>query len=128
MIKNQNFDTANNGPLYPQDPAAPFGQQGTLGTGNIDFNELADGYRTSGVVGCTVVNEALDTVGTVDDLIITPHDQSPFAVLSVGGFLGMGSHYVVVPYAALERHEKDLMLRHVTVDSLKAQPEYKYTN
>ena len=48
------------------------------------------------MVGGTVVNE---TVGTIDDLILTPNEKVPFAVLSVGGFLGMGTKYVVVPYS-----------------------------
>lgn len=36
-----------------------------------------------------MVNEANETVGKIDDLIVTPTDKVPFAVLSVGGFLGM---------------------------------------
>jgi hypothetical protein len=63
----------------------------------IDQTTLATGYRTSMVVGSTVLNEANETVGTIDDLIITKSDQVPYAVLSVGGFLGMGTRYVVVP-------------------------------
>jgi len=35
-----------------------------------------------------VVNEANETVGAIDDLIVTPEGQTPYAVLSVGGFLG----------------------------------------
>ena len=45
-----------------------------------------------------MVNEANETVGTIDDLIVTPGGQAPYAVLSVGGFLGMGTKYVVVPF------------------------------
>ena len=37
-----------------------------------------------------MVNEANETVGTIDDLIVTPDGQAPYAVLSVGGFLGLG--------------------------------------
>ena len=42
------------------------------------------------------------TVGTIDDLIVTPNEKVPFAVLSVGAFLSLGMKYVVVPYSALE--------------------------
>ena len=68
----------------------------------VDPQSLATGYRTSKVVGSTVVNESNETVGTIDDLIVTPNERVPFAVLSVGGFLGIGSKYVVVPYSALK--------------------------
>jgi hypothetical protein len=58
----------------------------------VDPQSVATGYRTSKVVGSTVVNEANETVGTIDDLIVTPSEKVPFAVLSVGGFLGMGKN------------------------------------
>ena len=38
-------------------------------------------------------------MGTIDDLIVTPNEKVPYAVVSVGGFLGMDSKYVVVPYS-----------------------------
>jgi hypothetical protein len=77
-------------------------------------------------VGSTVVNEANETVGTIDDLIVTPTEKVPFAVLSVGGFLGMGSKYVVVPFSALQVKDKQMVLPASTKDSLKALPEFKY--
>ena len=58
----------------------------------VDPQSLATGYRVSKVVGSTVVNEANETVGTIDDLIVTPSEKVPFAVLSVGGFLVLLCH------------------------------------
>ncbi len=92
----------------------------------VDPTSLATGYRTSKVVGSTVVNEANETVGTIDDLIVTPTEKVPFAVLSVGGFLGIGSKYVVVPYNSLQMQDKKMLLAGATKDSLKALPEFKY--
>jgi sporulation protein YlmC with PRC-barrel domain len=93
----------------------------------VDPQSLATGYRTSKVVGATVVNEANETVGTIDDLIVTPTEKVPFAVLSVGGFLGMGTKYVVVPYSALKVGDKRMVLPGATKESLKSLPEFKYT-
>jgi PRC-barrel domain protein len=56
----------------------------------LDVVKVATGYRASKVIGSSVVNEANDTVGKVDDIIIGEDGKSPFVVLSVGGFLGMG--------------------------------------
>jgi hypothetical protein len=92
----------------------------------VDPQSLATGYRTSKVVGSAVVNAANETVGTIDDLIVTPGEKVPYAVLSVGGFLGMGTKYVVVPYSALEVNDKRMMLRGATRDSLKSLPGFKY--
>jgi hypothetical protein len=98
----------------------------TLSVMKVDPTSLATGYRTSKVVGSAVVNEANETVGTIDDLIVTPGDRVPFAVLSVGGFLGIGTKYVVVPYSTLVVHDKEMMLPGATKESLKSLPEFKY--
>jgi PRC-barrel domain len=110
-------------------PSAPAFSQGapqTVTLMKVDPASLATGYRTSKVVGSTVVNETNETVGTIDDLIVTPAEKVPFAVLSVGGFLGMGSKYVVVPFSSLQVKDKQMVLPGATKDSLKALPEFKY--
>jgi hypothetical protein len=108
-------------------PAFAQGVPQTMMLFKIDPQSLATGYRTSKVVGSTVVNGANETVGTIDDLIVTPNDKVPFAVLSVGGFLGIGTKYVVVPYNTLEVHDNKMMLRDATKESLKGLPEFKYS-
>ena len=109
-------------------PAFSQGAPQTLSLMKVDPQSVATGYRTSKVVGSTVVNEANETVGTIDDLIVTPNEKVPFAVLSVGGFLGMGTKYVVVAYSALEVHGKQKVLRGATKESLKSLPEFKYSD
>jgi sporulation protein YlmC with PRC-barrel domain len=108
------------GPVYSQ------GVSQTVTLMKVDPASLATGYRTSKVVGSKVVNEANETVGTIDDLIVTPNEKVPFAVLSVGGFLGMGTKYVVVPFSSLQVKDKQMVLPGATKASLKALPEFKY--
>lgn len=57
----------------------------------IDVQELAAGYRSSMVVGSNVVNDPGDTIGKVEDLLISSDGKRPYAILSIGGFLGMGA-------------------------------------
>jgi hypothetical protein len=109
-------------------PALAQGAPQTVTLMKVDVQSLATGYRTSKVVGSTVVNEANETVGTIDDLVVTPSDKVPFAVLSVGGFLGVGTKYVVVPASALEVNDKKMVLRGASKDSLKALPTFSYAN
>jgi hypothetical protein len=109
-------------------PAFSQGAPQTVTLMKVDPTTVATGYRTSKVVGSTVVNEANETVGTIDDLIVTPNEKVPYAVLSVGGFLGIGTKYVVVPFSSLEVNDKRMMLRGATKDSLKALPEFKYNS
>jgi hypothetical protein len=109
-------------------PALSQGTPQTAAIMKVDPQTVATGYRTSKVVGSTVVNEANETVGKIDDLIVTPSEKVPFAVLSVGGFLGVGTKYVVVPYSSLQVHDKKMVLPGATKESLKALPEFKYAD
>ena len=105
-------------------PAFSQGAPQTVTLMKVDPQTLATGYRTSKVVGATVVNEANETVGTIDDLIVTPGGQAPYAVLSVGGFLGMGTKFVVVPFTSLKVVDKKMILPGGTKDALKTLPDF----
>jgi hypothetical protein len=81
------------------------GAQGTPQTVNlvkVDVQKLAAGYRASKVIGSNVVNDANETIGKIDDLLVSPDGKQPYAVLSIGGLLGMGTRLVVVPYDTLK--------------------------
>lgn len=109
-----------------QAPAAPNVAAQSYKLKSVDARTLNGGLRSTKVVGTSVVNEANETIGTVDDLIVVSNDKAPYAVISVGGFLGMGSRYVVVPYGSLQRRDNKVILRGATKDSLRALNEYKY--
>jgi sporulation protein YlmC with PRC-barrel domain len=93
----------------------------------IDAMALRGGVRTSQVVGMSVVNNTNETVGTIDDLIVMPGEAVPYAVLSIGAYMGVPEHYVVVPYSMLtSRDNKSMRLPNATKDSLKAMPMFRY--
>jgi hypothetical protein len=98
----------------------------TVELAKLDVQSLAAGYRASKVIGSSVVNDAQQTVGTIEDLLVSPDGKQPYAVLSIGGFLGMGTHLVVIPYETLKFDDKKVMLPGGTKDGLKMLPEFKY--
>ena len=108
-------------------PAFSQGAPQTVSLMTVDLQSLTTGYRATKLIGSTVVNENNEVVGKIDDLIITPSDKVPFAVLSVGGFLGVGTKYVVVPSNSLEVNDNRMLLRGATKESLKILPSYKYS-
>ena len=108
-------------------PAFAQGAPQTVSLMTVDLQSLTTGYRATKMIGSTVVNENNEVVGKIDDLIITPSDKVPFAVLSVGGFLGVGTKYVVVPSNSLEVNDNRMLLRGATKESLKVLPSYKYS-
>lgn len=87
--------------------------------------------RTSKVVGSSVYNDKDENVGSINDLVIGK-DGKVSAILSVGGFLGMGTKYVEVPYSNLafgntqNNSDNRVVLKGATKDSLKSQPAYSY--
>ena len=105
------------------------GAQGTPQTielVKVDVQKLAAGYRASKVIGSSVVNDANETIGTIDDLLVSRDGKQPYAVLSIGGFLGMGSRLVVVPYETLRFAGNKVTLPGGTKEGLKMLPEFKY--
>ncbi|MGE5537128.1 MAG: hypothetical protein ACM30I_00810 [Gemmatimonas sp.] len=59
-------------------------------------------------------------------LTITPF--APRAVLSVGGFLGIGDHLVALPYDTLKISEDRIVVAGGTREQLKALPQFKYAS
>jgi hypothetical protein len=57
---------------------------------------------------------------------VTPTDNVPYAVLSVGGFLGMGTRLVVVSYDTMKAGDKNMVLPGATRDTLKVLPGFSY--
>ena len=107
-------------------PAFSQGAPQTISLMKVDPATLATGYRSSKVVGSKVLNDANESIGTVDDLIVTTADIVPFAVLSVGGFLGLGRKHVVVPASALTVEDSKIVLHGGTKDSLMGLPDFIY--
>jgi sporulation protein YlmC with PRC-barrel domain len=55
-------------------------------------------WRASKVVGLNVYNEKNENVGSINDLLMDKSGGVKAAVISVGGFLGMGARLVAVPF------------------------------
>ena len=100
----------------------------TVELAKIDVQKLAAGYRASKVIGSSVVNEENEVIGKIDDLLISLDGKEPYAVLSIGGFLGMGTHLVAVPYETLKSTDGKIMLPGGTKNSLRMLPEFKYAS
>jgi PRC-barrel domain len=93
----------------------------------VDVQKVAAGYRASKVIGNSVVNDANETIGKIDDLLVTHDGKEPYAVLSIGGFLGMGTHMVVVRYDSLKFADNKIVLPGGSKDGLKMLPAFQYS-
>lgn len=94
----------------------------------VDVRPLAEAYRASRMIGSAVLNDKNEKIGTVDDLIVSPNDRVLFAVLSVGGFLGINRRLVAVPYSELklDNEGRKIILPGASKDALSNLPEFHY--
>ena len=90
----------------------------------VDVSVLAKGYRASKLIGSGVVNDKNEKIGSIDDLILN-QDKVLAAVLQVGGFLGIASHRVAVPYDNLHIDEatRKVVLPGASKDELRKMAE-----
>ena len=107
-------------------PGFPQGQPQTIM--KVDVRQVSTGFRATKIIGADVRNTTNDSIGKVDDIIISSDGKAPYAILSVGGFLGMGSRLIAVPYESLRLVENKVVLPGATKEELKGLPEFKYAN
>lgn len=107
-------------PAFAQTPAAP----------NYVTVAPTDALA-SNMVGLDVYNAGNENVGEIEDLVLDSSKNTRGLILSVGGFLGLGSKYVVVDPAGVSvRYDEGAKewkaTMNITKDQLTAAPEYKY--
>ena len=93
---------------------------------NVDI-VATTGYRASKLLGSDIYNDKGDKIGVLDDFIVGSDANVSVAVISVGGFLGMGDRKVAVPASLFTSNQKgQTVLPNATADQLKALPEFLY--
>lgn len=81
---------------------------------------------SSSINGDSVVNQGGEDLGHIEDLMVDPTTgKVDYAVLSFGGFLGIGDKYFAVPFDQLsvDRENKRMVLN-VDKEKLKDAPGF----
>ena len=94
-----------------------------------EASESRDMLRASKLIGQAVRNGKGEEIGTVDDLVLNQGDRILFAVISVGGFLGVGDRLVAVPFEELKFGSKDVegvIAYGMSKETLAAMPAFTY--
>jgi len=99
----------------------------TLGVTMEEMKAVAVGWSAKKqIIGKPVYNDNNQKIGTVDDLIVTPDQSVSYAIIGVGGFLGVRKHEVAVPMSQLKEDQGKIILRGATKEALKAMPKFEY--
>ena len=100
-----------------------------FGVSVAEMREVALGWSVKHtILGQHVYNDKNERVGTVDDLIVTPDKALSYAIVNVGGFLGLAKHNVAIPVSQFKLVDKKLVLAGATKEALKASPEFQYAH
>lgn len=118
-------------PVAPTTPPAQPALPGVVATTNnpnlaVAAIKLESGTRASKIIGAAVQNEGGERIGSVDELILSREDKIVMAIVSVGGFLGLGSKLVAVPWSQLRMDGDHLVMPGATKDGLTAMPNFTY--
>jgi sporulation protein YlmC with PRC-barrel domain len=90
----------------------------------------ADGHLATNLIGENVYNgtgDDAETIGDVNDLVLSPEGQIEAIVIGVGGFLGIGEKDVAVDYSTIEWAERDgdrWIVISATAEQLKELPAF----
>jgi sporulation protein YlmC with PRC-barrel domain len=106
--------------------APPVRAQATVAV--VDVVAVAEGYRASKLFGVKVKNTTGEEIGAIDDLVVD-QKQVLYAILQIGGFLGIGGYLIAVPYQNLEIKDagKTITLKAGgSKEELQKTPEFKY--
>jgi PRC-barrel domain len=113
------------------DPGDSSGAMSDSRSGSEFVTIPTGGELSSNLVGLDVYNNANKDIGQIKDIAMGPNGRTRAYIVSVGGFLGVGEHYVAVnPSSIKVSYNSSDKKWHATMDAnanqLKAAPEFKY--
>jgi sporulation protein YlmC with PRC-barrel domain len=109
------------------DVAAQLAGSTTTGVTVEELKTIALGWSAKKqILGKPIYNDKDEKVGDVDDLIIAPDSSVSYAIIGVGGFLGLGERQVAIPVNHFKGGEGRIVLPGATKDALQAMPSFQY--
>jgi len=81
-------------------------------------------HRLSKIIGSDVRNKSGDKIGDIRDLVVDDHGAIRLAIVSTGGFLGVGDRFHAVPWDALTLGPKDDHILDIDKAHLQATPGF----
>jgi sporulation protein YlmC with PRC-barrel domain len=90
-------------------------------------------YRASDLIGATVLDDRGESVGKVDDIVVSTEDDKLHVVLAIGGFVGFGAKLISIPFDDLQLTSNDdnpqvrIAMTGEQLEQLVAsRPEFRY--
>ena len=102
-------------------------QTAGVSVSTVELREVATGWSAKKqILGEGVYNDAGDKVGEINDLIVMPNKALSYAIVGVGGFLGVREHEIAVPVGKMKLEKGKIILPGATKEALKEAPKFEY--
>ena len=92
--------------------------------------QQANDRLASRLIGLNIQNPADETIGEIHDIVLTDANAVRAIIVSVGGFLRIGTRHVAIDPKAVTFNRQDeknwKAVMNTTKDQLRAAPEYKW--
>jgi sporulation protein YlmC with PRC-barrel domain len=96
------------------------------GSAGVATRIAPDELRASKIIGRNVYGPDDKSIGDIDDLVLGIDGAVRLAVISVGGFLGLGSKQVAVPWTEVKLGKDDHLTVNLDRDKLASAPAFDY--
>jgi len=118
-------------PAFAQTPANPSPLAvNPTGAAPTWYTAHGNEMRASKLIGTTVKNDANESIGSINEIVLGKDGKVAAVVIGVGGFLGMGEREVAVNFDALrvaqDANNRTVVSLDATKDTLKAAPEWRW--
>jgi sporulation protein YlmC with PRC-barrel domain len=98
LLASAAYAAENSTTATPDKAGAATSDKATTTSASMTDESFKGDWRASKVVGLNVYNAQNENVGSINDLLMDKSGGIKAAVISVGGFLGMGARLVAVPF------------------------------
>jgi PRC-barrel domain len=99
-----------------------------LGVSIVELNEVISGWSVQRqLLWQPVYNDQGEKIGKIEDIILNKERTASYAIVSIGGFLGLGSHDAAISAGQFQLKNDRLVLPGATKDQLRAMPPFEYS-
>ncbi len=96
------------------------------------YSHQAGEVRASKLIGSTIRNTANESIGDINEVVLSKDGRVAAVIVGVGGFLGIGEREVAISFDALrmatDANRNTVLTVNATKESLKAAPEWQWTS
>ena len=108
----------------PTSPSSPGSPPGAAAPARPAPTVKAEPMKVDALIGKDLKNPAQETIGAIDNVVVDPDGKIQQVIVSVGGFLGVGSKHVAIAWNQLRMDPfTDVAMVDMTKDQLKSAPE-----